>query len=473
MRRLAVLPCLLLIAAAPPPRSGQPLTPDQKLDVIIGKVSAKVLRGHVEGLVSFGTRHTLSSTTDKKRGIGAAMDWAYDRVRSLTRANCNHCLVFQSPYAETTGPRIPRLTRVKNVVFIQNGTQGIKDVVIIQAHIDSRVTDVMNFTSDAPGANDNASGSAAVIEAARILTQYRFPHTIVYALLSGEEQGLVGGKVLADFAKEQGWNVIAVLNNDIIGNSCGSDGVCDADHVRVLSEGPRVQGQSSLAASMHSYGGENDSPSRNLSRYLDSLAGRVNAGLDVRPIWRTDRFGRGGDHIPFLDAGFPAARISVAVENYDYQHQDLRTENGIQYGDTVDKMDFEYLAKVTKLNVAALASLASAPLPPEPVVDGAVKPDTTISWPPVRGAASYMVRWRRTDASNWEHERKFVPQPSPNPTASASEPRQLTFQVVLPHIRVDDWIFGVSSVSADGFESPVASAVPGGAFKPYVAPPKP
>lgn len=320
MRTLAILPCFLLLATAPPPKQGQPPTPDQKLDVIINKVSAKVLRQHVEGLVSFGTRHTLSSTTDKKRGIGAALDWADQQIRGFARTNCGSCLVFQTPYAETTGPRIPRPTRVKAQLYIQNGNQGIKDVIIIQGHIDSRASDVMDFTSDAPGANDNGSGSAAVIEAARILTQHRFPRSIVYALLSGEEQGLVGGKVLADFAKEQGWNVIAVLNNDIIGNSCGSDGVCDANHVRVLSEGPRRQGLSELAPAIHSYGGENDSPSRNLSRYLDGLADRLNVGLDVRPIWRTDRFGRGGDHIPFLEAGFPAARISVAVENYDYQH---------------------------------------------------------------------------------------------------------------------------------------------------------
>jgi Zn-dependent M28 family amino/carboxypeptidase len=274
----------------------------------------------------------------------------------------------------------------------------------------------------------------------------------------GEEQGLYGGKVLAAYAKAQGWNVVAVLNNDIIGNSCGSDGLCDSTHARVLSEGPRSQGQDELAAATHSLGGENDSPSRNISRYLDNFADRLKIGLDVRQIWRTDRFSRGGDHIPFLQLGFPAARISVAVENYNWQHQDLRTENGIRYGDTIDHVDFAYLAKMTKLNVAALAAIASAPPPPEPKVEGAVSTDTTLTWPGVKGAASYNVRWRRTDANNWEMSRS---------TRCASE-----CKIVLPHIRVDDWVFGVSSVSRDGFESPVASAVPGGGFHPYIAPAK-
>src|SRR5205823_3728021 len=225
---------------------------------------------------------------------------------------------------------------------------------------------------------------------------------IVHALESGEEQGLYGAKVIAAYAKAQGWNVIADLNNDIIGNSCGSDGVCDSTHVRVLSEGPRSQGQAELAAQTHSLGGENDAPSRNISRFLDSLADPLRIGLDVRQIWRTDRFGRGGDHIEFLNLGYPAARLSVAVENYDWQHQDVRVENGKHYGDTIDHMDFPYLAKIAKLNIAALAAIASAPPPPEPKVEGAVSTDTTVSWKEVPGASSYLVYKRRTDVANWD-----------------------------------------------------------------------
>ena len=437
----------LLIGAAPPP------SPDARLRAIIAPVSQSELRSTIEHLVGFGTRHTLSSQTDPKRGIGAALNWTKSRFESFGLPTVKPCETF-------TGARIPNPTLVCDMVAIQRGTERPNDVVIIQGHIDSRVTDVMNFTSDAPGANDDGSGTAAVIEAARVLSKHKFPGTIVYAALSGEEQGLYGGKVLANYAKAQGWNVVTVLNNDIIGNSCSSDGVCDDSHARVLSEGPRSQGQVELAADTHRLGGENDSPSRNISRFLDSLADRLNIGLDVRQIWRTDRFGRGGDHIPFLELGYPAARISVAVENYDWQHQDLRTENGKRYGDTIDHVDFAYLAKMTKLNVAALAAIASAPPPPEPKVEGAVSTDTTATWSPIAAASSHKVWWRRTDANQWQ-------------TARALAARSCTdvCKLVLPHIRVDDWVFGVSSVSKDGFESPVASAVPGGAFKPYVPPP--
>ena len=474
MRQLAVLSCLALLGAAPP-------SPDAKLRSIIAPVSAQRMKATVEKLVSFGTRHTLSSQTDPKRGIGAALEWTRSEFQRYSDA-CDNCLTIFDPSETFTGARIPTPTRVRDMVAIQRGTERPNDVVIITGHIDSRVTDPLNATSDAPGANDDGSGTAAVLEAARVLSKHKFPGTIVYAALSGEEQGLYGGKVLANYAKAQGWNVIANLNNDIIGNSCPSDGVCDSAHVRVFSEGPRWQGHEELAAQQRSLGGENDAPGRNLSRYLDGLADRLRIRLDVRQIWRNDRFGRGGDHTEFLNAGYPAVRFSVAVENYDWQHQDVRVEKGKHYGDTVDHMDFPYLAKVTKLNIAALAAIASAPPPPEPKVEGAVSTDTTVSWTAVPGASSYKIWWRRTDANNWEVARTIDGRPfrSKNMdcyvTASERGParpqRPCDAKIVLPHIRVDDWVFGVSSVSKDGFESPVASAVPGGAFKPYIAPEK-
>ena len=479
MRKIAALLCLGLIGAAPPQRL---LAPDVRLRAIIQPVNQAQLRHTIETLVGFGTRHTLSSQTDPRRGIGAALNWTDAQFKSFGLPTVRPCETF-------TGARIPQPTRVCDMVAIQRGTERPNDVVIITGHIDSRVTDVMDFTSDAPGANDDGSGIAAVIEAARVLSKHKFPGTIVYAALSGEEQGLYGGKVLANYARAQGWNVVTDINNDIIGGTCGSDGVCDSTHARVLSEGPRSQGQTELAAATHALGGENDAPSRNISRYLDSLADRLNIGLDVRQIWRTDRFGRGGDHIPFLELGYPAARLNVAIENYDWQHQDLRTEKGKRYGDTIDHVDFAYLAKMTKLNVAALAAIASAPPPPEPKVEGAVSTDTTLTWvgnsaPIIRAdgtkiipageAADYVVRWRRTDSNNWTEERRGATceslliahrQPDGSITGSPS-----LCMIVLKGIRVDDWVFGVSSVSKDGFESPVASAVPGGAFKPYIAP---
>jgi len=462
-------------AAAVPPLPG----PEDIVAEYARAVDQAELRRSVEALVGFGTRHTLSSQTDPKRGIGAAFNWTERRFKSFGLPTARPC-------DTVTGRRVPAPTRVCDMIAIQRGTERPNDVVIITGHIDSRVSDVMNATADAPGANDDGSGTAAVIEAARVLSKHKFPATIVYAALSGEEQGLLGGKIMADYAKAKGWNVIANLNNDIIGNSCGSDGVCDAKAVRVFSEGPRWQGREALAAQQRSLGGENDSPSRNLSRFLAQLAERVGppVNLDVRQIWRNDRFGRGGDHTEFLNAGFPAVRFSVAIENYNHQHQDLRVEKGVEYGDTIDKMDFGYLAGITQLNVAALAWLASAPPPPEAIAEGAVSTDTTVKWKIVDGADGYLIRWRRTDATQWQEARSINSKTRDERNASLTCATPVTevrtgrrsggyceWTVVLPGIRVDDWVFGVSAVNEKGFESPVASAVPGGAFKPYVAPP--
>lgn len=417
-------------------------------------VSQERLQAVVDRLVAFGTRHTLSSQDDPQRGIGAALDWGAAQFAAMSAA-CGNCLEVVQPERTVSGARIPTPTRMRNVIAIQRGSERPNEVVIVQGHIDSRVSDVMNATADAPGANDNASGSALVLEAARVLSQQRFPATVVYALLSGEEQGLLGGALLADYALEQGWTVKAVLNNDIVGGSCGSDGWCDDAHVRVFSEGERADADEATRAQMRSRGGGNDSPSRNLSRWVDGLAGQVGQGLDVRQVWRSDRMGRGGDQIPFQERGLPAIRFSVAVEDYNHQHQDLRTENGIDYGDTADRMDFPYLTRVTRLNVAALDRLARAPMPPQIQFDGLVRADVLLEWLPVPGATRYNVWRRATDARDWEL--RWV--------LDADEAADLNSLTLSPD-RGDDWIFGVSSVAADGSESPVASAVPGGDFVP-------
>ena len=469
--RSMMLAALLVTTPATAAQSPQ----DARLAKIAAAVDAGRMKATVERLVAFGTRHTLSSQTDPKRGIGAAVRWTEAEMKKLGLE------VFQT-CDTVTGRRVPTPTRVCNALAIQRGTERPNDVVIISGHIDSRVSDVMNAVLDSPGANDDGSGTAAVMEAARVLSKHKFPGTIVYAVLSGEEQGLLGGKILADHAKAQGWNVVANLNNDIVGNTCGSDKVCDANTVRVFSEGPRWQGREALAAQQRSLGGENDSPSRNLSRFLDSLAERhPEIGLDVMQIWRNDRFGRGGDHTELLNAGYPAVRFSVAVEDYDHQHQDLRVEKGVKFGDTVDEMDFPYLAKVTRLNVAALAALASAPPPPEPTVEGAVSTNTTVKFDGFSassGAIKYFARWRRTDDSQWrsENRREVECEVTLIGAQDTRTGNTVSLDVnpecvsILKGIRVDDWVFGVSSVSADGYESPVASAVPGGAFRPYVAP---
>lgn len=457
-----IKPALLLAAClAAAPLSAQTHPADQ--------VSEDRLHDDVAKLVSFGTRHTLSSQDDPKRGIGAAVNWALDEFRRIG-AECGDCLEVL-PVGETIaadGRRITAPILVRNAVAIQRGTERPNEVVIVQGHIDSRVSDVMDATSDAPGANDDGSGSALVLEAARVLSGTRYPTTIIYALLSGEEQGLYGGRILADWAEKQGFTVKAVLNNDIVGNSCGKDGYCEPKIVRVFSEGPRADLTDRLRASQTRFGGENDTPSRNLSRWVVGLAGKTPEELQVRQIWRTDRMGRGGDQVPFLQKGYPAIRFSVGVEDYDHQHQDIRTENGVFYGDTIEEMDFAYLAGVTKLNVRALDALARAPMPPKVTVDAAVRVDTEIKWTAVPGASLYEVASRRTDQPEWGGDitLSYIDGPISANTEAAAQKREFS---LVKNLRGDDWLFGVASCAwtpAGTYCSPVSSAVPGGAFEP-------
>ncbi len=436
--RLAVLPFLLLSTAAAAPPAGK-----------AASVSADELRATITRLVEFGTRHTLSDTVSETRGIGAARRYAAGRFADFAKA-CGGCLTIETPSSMATGPRIPQATQIVNVMAIQTGTSDPNRVVIISGHIDSRNSDPLDATGDAPGANDDGSGTAAVIEAARVLSQHKFAGTIVYAVLSGEEQGLFGGKLLADTAKAKGWQVEAVLNNDIVGNSTGSSGARDDGTVRVFSEGTKAVETPEQANRRRYNGGEVDSPARNLSRFIAGLSGT--AGIRVEQVWRTDRFGRGGDQVPMLEAGFPAVRITERQENYDRQHQNIRTENGKRYGDVLTGVDFAYLAKVTRLNVTALAALATAPAPPAGVtIAGQVSPDTTLKWKPVAGAAGYKVWWRPTTAVAWTNSRD-VP-------AGATE-------LTLKGIDIDTWFFGVSSVAADGAASPVVYPGVAGAFFP-------
>ncbi len=320
------------------------------------------LKATVEKLVSFGTRHTLSSPDDPTRGIGAARKWAGGELTRIADG-CNGCITVANIAQTMTNARAPNGVNIVDVLGFQQGLDP-KRVIIVGAHIDSRVTDVMDITKDAPGANDNASGVALVLEAARLLSKEKFRATIVYAVFSGEEQGLMGASLLADTAKQRGWTVSAMLNNDIVGNTLGQNGDRVADRVRVFSEGIRASDDLPAQIARRGNGGEDDGPSRSLAKAIDGVAQGIPGGLDVMLDRRPDRFGRGGDHEPFLKLGYPAVRFSVGAENYTQQHQDLRTENGIPYGDTVDKMDFPYLAKVTAINVATIRRLAAAPAAP-------------------------------------------------------------------------------------------------------------
>ena len=394
------------------------------------------LRATVERLVGFGTRHSLSTTTDPARGIGAARNWVAGEFDAIGRG-CGGCISVERLSRRFTGPRAPDGVVIEDVLGVQPGRVPGR-YVIVGAHIDSRVTDVMNITADAPGANDDASGVALVLEAARILSRERFDATIVYAVFSGEEQGLWGATLLAETATARGWRVDAMLNNDIVGNSVGQGGVVVADRVRVFSEGIRADETLAEAIERRAAGGEDDGPSRALAKAIDGIADTLPGRFDVFVDRRPDRFGRGGDHEPFLRQGFPAVRFSVGAENWDRQHQDLRTEGGRVFGDTVEGMDFPYLAKVTAINVATLARLAAAPSAPEGVaIDGALSRDTNVRWKAVPGAARYRVRWRRNDRQEWSDARVVS-------GATAT---------VLKDVPVDDHFVGVSAIAADGSES--------------------
>lgn len=440
---LVAVPVGIRAQTVVPPVPAKPL-----IQAIVDDVRADELRATIAKLVGFGTRHTLSDTKSSTRGIGAARRWVKSRFGEINR-HCNGCLQIETPEQSVTGERIPQPTAIVDVLAIQRGTDDPDRVIVISGHIDSRVRDVMDAKSDAPGADDDGSGTATVLEAARVLSKHKFHATLVYAVNSGEEQGLYGGKLLAQYTHDHHWSVEAALNNDIVGNTLGTNGVKDAAHVRVFSEGTRSTETPEQATRRRYNGGEVDSPSRNLARFVNGLADSYLKDFSVRMVYRTDRYSRGGDQVPMLAMGYPAVRFTEAIENYTREHEDVRTENGVHYGDVLDAVDFAYLAQVARLNAISMAALAMAPAPPAQVkTEGAVSMDTTVSWTAVPGVAGYRVWWRDTTAPNWSDSR-FV-------TDATS--------LQLKDVNIDDWFFGVSSVSTDGYESPVEFPGPTGAF---------
>jgi Zn-dependent M28 family amino/carboxypeptidase len=450
--RSATLAAALLALAAPARAQTAPPPPDgnPRIHELVGQVSAGRLEADVRRLVAFGTRHTLSDTVSATRGIGAARRWIFAEFERISR-ECGGCLEVR--YVSDVVPggpegRIPVDANVVNVVAIQRGASDPGRYVVIQGHYDSRVSDVMDATSDAPGANDNGSGTVAAIEAARVLSRHRFDATIVYAALAGEEQGLFGGRILAAHARAEGWRISGVLNNDIIGNSRGIGGHASTTAMRVFAPGIPTDAPAAELRRMLYAGGELDVPSRQLARYLHRAAERYLPDLEVRMIYRLDRFGRGSDHTPFFEAGFPAVRLTEMHEDYTRQHQDLRTEGGIAYGDVADGVDYPYLAKMTALNVAAAASLASAPAAPESVtIRGAVSANTTLRWDAVAASdlAGYRVYWRDPLSPTWDHSRWVG-----NVT-----------EATLRNVIIDDWFFGVAAVDREGNESLVVFPAPG------------
>ncbi|MDX1442258.1 MAG: M28 family metallopeptidase [Gammaproteobacteria bacterium] len=424
---------------------------------IADSASAERIEKDIRKLVSFGTRHTLSETESDTRGIGAARRWIYEEFQRIS-AGCGGCLEVMYVSDTVSGEtRIPDPVEVVSVIAIQRGKTDPNRYVMMSGDIDSRVSDPMNYTSDSPGANDNASGVAGAIEAARMLSKYEFNASIVYAALAGEEQGLFGGKILAAKAKKEGWRVEAVLNNDMIGNISGINGITDNTTARIFSEGTRVVETDEEARIRRFTGGEVDSPSRNVARYVDRMADQYIRNLDTMMIYRLDRFGRGGHHRPFNAEGFPGVRIMETNEHYDRQHQDLRTEDGIEYGDTIDGVNFPYAAKLTALNAVSLAGMAWAPPPPANVeIEGAVQPDTTLRWERpsdemAPNLAGYKVYWRLTTEPQWTK------------SVYVGDVTEHTLENVV----IDNYFFGVAAVSEDGHESPVVFPGPNGSFGGY------
>jgi hypothetical protein len=443
---------LILLAAGLP--SSQAASSDDMRYALAAAVSAERIESDIRTLVGFGTRHTLSETESATRGIGAARRWVEAEFKRIS-ADCGGCLeVITVSGVISDQPRIPEPTEIVNVVAIQRGTLDPDRFVMMTGDIDSRVSDPLDSRSDSPGANDNASGLAGTLEAARVLSRHHFAGTIAYAALSGEEQGLFGGKILADHALKNGWRIKAVLNNDMIGNIAGIDGVVDNGTARVFSEGTRYVETDDEATTRRFNGGEVDSASRNLARYVDRMADEFVPNLNVMMIYRLDRFGRGGHHRPFNEVGIPGVRIMETHEHYDRQHQDLRSENGVEYGDVISGVNFDYARKLTSLNVVALAGMALAPpFPAEVTVSGAVQPSTTLSWKRAEGKAAdnlagYKIYWRLTTDAQWSHSRSVG----------------LVDTYTLENVVIDNYFFGVASVSRDGYESPVVFPGPAGSF---------
>lgn len=415
---------------------------DQKIYDIIDAVSADRIKNDIKTLTEFGTRNTFSDTLSNTRGIGAARRWIKSEFENISKS-CDNCIdvFYQKDLVTKKGNRrVPHDAWIVNVVAIQKGTKYPNKYIIMSGDIDSRASNTMDFTTDAPGANDNASGMAGTIEAARVLSKYTFENSIIYVGLSGEEQGLFGGAGLAKYAKEKGWDIIGVLNNDMIGNITGVDGIIDNRAFRIFSEPVPANETERQRRMRRFYGGEVDGISRQLARYTHKMTKTYMPEMNPMMIYRLDRFGRGGHHRPFNDLGFAGIRIMEAHENYTQQHQNIRTENGIKYGDTFEHVNFAYAKKLTAVNAITMAGLASAPPAPKNVgIGGIVEASVKLQWDKVDGAKGYKIYWRDTTSPTWDNSR-YVGDLS---------------QFLLKGVVIDNFFFGVAAVGKNGHESVV------------------
>ncbi|HEY6660988.1 MAG TPA: M28 family metallopeptidase [Pyrinomonadaceae bacterium] len=416
---------------------------------IVREIDARNIEATIRKLVSFGTRNTLSEQNDPKRGIGAARDWLYEEFLKAAEASNGRMTVEKQAYEQQKAARVPQPTIITNVVATLKGSQAESTdrIYVVSGHYDSMCSSPTDAKCDAPGANDDASGTAAVLEMARVMAKYEFDATIVFMAVAGEEQSLLGSTHFAEQAKQKNWNVDAMFTNDIVGNTLGGNGLRDRGTVRVFSEGVPSNETSAEATTRRSVGGENDSPSRQLARFIKEVSDRSVPQMKVMLVYRRDRYGRGGDHIPFLERGYPAVRFTEVNEEFRHQHQNVRVENGVQFGDLPDFVDFPYVANVARVNAAALATLALAPARPSGVtIQSRLSNDTDLKWEPNKepDLAGYEIVWRDTTSPVWTNSK-----PVGNVT---------TF--TMKGMSKDNFFYGVRAIDKDGNRSPVTYPKP-------------
>lgn len=434
---------LNLVSAQTPRRST--VTRNRTISNIVREIDARNIEASIRKLVSFGTRNTLSEQNDPKRGIGAARDWLYAEFVKAAELSKGRMTVEKQSYEQPKAQRIPQPTIITNVVATLKGSQpeSTDRIYVVSGHYDSMCNSPTDAKCDAPGANDDASGTAAVLEMARVMAKYEFDATIVFMAVAGEEQSLLGSTYFAEQAKQKNWNIDAMLTNDIIGNTLGGNGVRDRGTVRVFSEGVPSNETPAEANTRRSVGGENDSPSRQLARFIKEASETFVPQMKVMLVYRRDRYGRGGDHIPFLERGYPAVRFTEVNEEFRHQHQNVRVENGVQYGDLPEFVDFPYVANVARVNAASLAALALAPSRPKGVtiLSARLSNDTELKWEANKepDLAGYEIVWRDTTAPVW--------------TNSKAVGSVTTF--TMKGMSKDNFFFGVRAIDKNGNRSQV------------------
>ena len=457
------LPSLLVILVAvncsvvlaQPARRSAP-TRNRAISNIVREIDARNIEATIRKLVSFGTRNTLSEQNDPKRGIGAARDWLYSEFQKAAEASQGRMTVEKQSFEQQKAARVPQPTMLTNIVATLKGsqTEATDRIYVVSGHYDSMCTSPTDAKCDAPGANDDASGTAAVLEMARVMAKYEFDATIVFMAVAGEEQGLLGSTHFAEEAKKKSWNVDAMFTNDIVGNTLGGNGVRDRGNVRVFSEGVPSDETEAEAAIRRSVGGENDSASRQLARFIKETGDSFVPQFKVMLVYRRDRYGRGGDHIPFLERGYPAVRFTEVNEEFRHQHQNVRVENGVQYGDLPEFVDFAYIANVARVNAASLAALAWAPSRPRGVaiLTARLSNDTDLRWDANKepDLAGYEIVWRDTTSPVWANSKAVG-----NVTS-----------FTMKGMSKDNYFFGVRAIDKDGNRSPVTYPRPQGRTQP-------